>query len=500
MSSYNKQIINNSIFSVIQVIVVTLCAFYLYKYIIQTLGIEKLGLWSLILSVTSLATIGNFGFTGSLVKFSAELSVLNKYKQINAILNSSILGVSLILGVVLLLIYFFGYYFIGYLIEDKWIEMGQKLLFYALLSLYINIIAGLYFSILEGLNLAFLKSIAIIFATLVYTVLSIFLILEYDVTGLAYAQICQACLFLVSGIGLNLIYVKEFKFFYFKWHKELMKKVFDYGMSFQMIGLAQMFYDPITKALLSRFGGLDFVAIFEMASKLVVQVRAIPAGIIQNLVPKIVTLKTTLGHDKIIEAYKKMNVINLFLNFSTIVMILPFSNIISILLLGESNENFIMVLFIITIGWVINSLNISSYIVNLGTGNLKWNVISHFVVGILNFLFCFLVGYFSRNGLYIISGWILALIIGSSLIIIEYHQRNEVSYKIIFGKVFFQLLGYLSFLLLLSYFVNTKISNVVSLFVTQSALILIYYLLIASTIKELKENIIFILKTKNLKQ
>ena len=500
MSSYNKQIVNNSIFSFIQVIIVSLCAFYLYKYIIQILGIEKLGLWSLILSVTSLATIGNFGFTGSLVKFSAELSALNKYKQINAILNSSILGVSLILGVILILVFLIGYNCIGYLVEDNWIKMGQDLLFYALLSLYINIVAGLYFSVLEGLNLAYLKSIAFVFATIIYTVLSTFLILEYDLIGLAYAQVCQASLFLVSGIVLNFIYVKQFKFFYFKWHRKLMKKVFNYGINFQAIGLAQMFYDPITKSILSRFGGLDFVAIFEMASKLVLQVRAIPASIIQNLVPKIVTLKTTSGHNKIIEAYRKMNVINLFLNFSSLILILPFSNIISIFLLGESNQNFIVVLIITTVGWLINSLNIAPYIVNLGTGDLKWNVISHLIIGILNLLFCLLVGYFFRNGLYIISSWIVALIIGSSIIIIEYHQRNKVSYNIIFGKVFFQLLIYVSLLSAISYLLNTRIDNFLFLLITQCSLILIYYAAIILTIKEIKENIIVILKTKILKQ
>ena len=87
MSKYNKQIINNSILSIIQIFVVSICSFFLYKYIIVLLGIEKLGLWSLILSVTSLATLGNFGFTGSLIKFSAELSTTKKYKEINATLS-----------------------------------------------------------------------------------------------------------------------------------------------------------------------------------------------------------------------------------------------------------------------------------------------------------------------------------------------------------------------------------------------------------------------------
>jgi hypothetical protein len=136
----------------------------------------------------------------------------------------------------------------------------------------------------------------------------------------------------------------------------------------------------------------------------------------------------------------------------------------------------------------------------LGTGNLRWNVISHIIIGVLNLLFCFIAGYFFRNGLYVIFSWILALIIGSSIIIFEYHSRNEIPLNTIFGKVFIKLFGFLLLLLLLSYFVNNYISSFALLVGLQSALIVIYYLLITTKISELKENIIFILQTKKLKQ
>lgn len=496
MSSYNKQIINNSIFSAIQIVVVSISVFFLYKYIIEVLGIEKLGLWSLILSVTSLASIGNFGFTGSLVKFTAELSVGNNFKKINAILNSSIICVGIFLAVLFMLIYFLGYNFIGFFVDYKWISISRTLLSFALTSLYINIIASLYFSILEGLNLAYLRAISFITATIIYVVLSVIFIKSYDLLGLAYAQVCQALIFLILGIVLTKRFAFEFNIFYLKWHKNLMKKVFNYGMSFQLIGIAQILYDPITKAILSKYGGLNYVAIFEMASKLVIQVRAISAGIIQNIVPKIVKLNTVFGKEKIINAYKKINNINLFLIFSTLILIIPFSNIISILLLGHSEQKFIIILIITCTGWAINALNISSYMINLGTGDLRWNVISHLTIGFLNLFFCLLIGYFYRNGVYIILSWIFALILGSSLIIAEYHRRNKISFHFIFNKVFYQLLGFYLLLLIASYFINKHINNLILLITVECILILIYYYFVVFKIKEVKNNIYFIYQTK----
>lgn len=487
---------NNSIFSVIQIVIVSICVFYLYKYIIQTIGLEKLGLWSLILSVTSLATIGNFGFTGSLVKFSAELSVKEEYKKINAILNTSVLAVSLLLAILLPIIFFIGYYCIGYFVDEKWISTSQDLLFYALISLYINIIAGLYFSILEGLNLAYLRSISFILATIFYMVIAIIFIGKYDILGLAYAQVLQALFFLILAILCSKTRVQNFNYFYFKWHKDLMKKVFNYSVNFQAIGIAQMLYDPITKAILSKYGSLDYVAVFEMASKLVIQVRSISTAIIQNVVPKIVTLNVTFGSKKILDAYKKIHNINLFLMFTSLVLIIPFANIISIFLLGESDSSFIIVLIVICFGWLLNSLNIPSYMINLGTGNLKWNVISHLAIGFFNLLFCSIVGYFFGNGMYIIFSWILSLIIGSSFITIEYHLRNKLLFQFVFNKVFFKLSGLLVLLLISSYYINNQTNNIYFLIIVQITLVLIYFYFIIFKIEDVKKNIVLIYQTK----
>lgn len=496
MSSYNRQIINNSLFSLVQIVVVTALTFILYKYIIEILGLEKLGLWSLILSVTSLANIGNLGFTGSLIKFSAELSAEKEFAKINAILNTSIVGVSIIAAVLLLGVYVIGYNTLDFFVEDKWLESGRTLLSFALLSLYLNILSGLYFSILEGLNMAYLRSLAFIISTICYVVSAIFFANEYDIIGLAYAQILQATLFLVLGITLSLRFVKGFRIFYFKWHKKLMIEVFNYGVNFQIMGIAQMLYDPITKSILSRYGGLDFVAIFEMTSKLVRQVRMVPAAILQNIVPKIVTLNVTKGSNKVKEAYKRINNINLFLLFSSVFLLIPLSKIFSIILLDETNASFVISLIILSFGWAINSLNIPAYMVNLGTGHLKWNVVGHVIIGILNLVLCFLIGYFFENGIYITIGWIASLIVGSSIIVLEYHKRNGMALSSIFNQLFFKLLGCYLVLGVLSYLISVNINGLIPLILSQAVLILLYLSFLFLNIKEVKENVGLIYNTR----
>jgi O-antigen/teichoic acid export membrane protein len=52
-----------------------------------------------------------------------------------------------------------------------------------------------------------------------------------------------------------------------------------------------MLYDPITKALLTKFGGLSLVGYYEMANKLIYQIRSLKVSANQILVPAFADLK-----------------------------------------------------------------------------------------------------------------------------------------------------------------------------------------------------------------
>ena len=236
------------------------------------------------------------------------------------------------------------------------------------------------------------------------------------------------------------------------------------------------------------------MAIFEMCTKLVKQVRSLASGVLQNVVPKIATLTVTQPIEKIKEAYLKINKINTILLFFSVVLIIPFAKVFSLLLLGTVEPTFIWILTFLVIGWGINSLNIPAYMVNLGTGDLKWNVISHLVIGVLNLLLCFVIGYLFKNGVYIILSWIIALILGSLIIIIEYHHRNKLPLSVIFDVVFFKLFSYFGLLVLLNYLVGKTIDNIWLSTGITVGLLLLYMGAAIGTITPVKTQIKAILK------
>ena len=64
-----KQVFLNARVSIAQTIVVGLVLFILYRYLLATIGVEQLGLWSVVLASTSISRISELGLSGSVVKF-----------------------------------------------------------------------------------------------------------------------------------------------------------------------------------------------------------------------------------------------------------------------------------------------------------------------------------------------------------------------------------------------------------------------------------------------
>ena len=57
--------------SIIQTVVSGITVFILFKYILKTIGPEKLGIWSLVLAASSMVQVANLGMSGSIVKNAA---------------------------------------------------------------------------------------------------------------------------------------------------------------------------------------------------------------------------------------------------------------------------------------------------------------------------------------------------------------------------------------------------------------------------------------------
>ena len=451
-----KQVIINAILSISRVFVVGISSFILYRVVINSLGIEKLGVWSLVLSTTSITRISDLGFSSSVVKFVAKYRALGKKQRASDFIQTALISIFFISGLIIILLFVLLQEILPLIVDEKEIHLTISLLPYGMLSLFVTLLAGVFQSGLDGCQRIDIRELIQIGSSIIYLVLSLLLIQKYKLFGLAYASIIQSLvIFIFSWIFLY-SFIEEFPLFPRKWKKDVFIEMFSYGINFQIVSVVRMLYEPTTTALMSNFGGLAIVGYYQMAKKLIRQIRSFIVSANQTLVPFLADIKER--SPEIVQSYYKRSYSLVFyVSVPVYFSIIAMSPDISKLWVGSYEPIFIRFSIILSISWFLNTLNVPAYFANLGLGKLKWNTIAHLVIALLNVVFGLVFGsLFGGEG--VVIAWGFSLVIGSLILIIGYHKQNKISLKTMFpneSSALFIICSTVSFFL---FFLNSKIS------------------------------------------
>jgi len=88
---------------------------------------------------------------------------------------------------------------------------------------------------------------------------------------------------------------------------------------------------------------------------------------------------------------------------------------------------------LLSLGWAVNTLSVTAYFFNLGTGSLKWNTVSHVSTALLNATFGTLFG-LKFGGIGVAIATVCSLMIPSMLIIIMFHRESIIELTEIFDS------------------------------------------------------------------
>jgi O-antigen/teichoic acid export membrane protein len=216
-----------------------------------------------------------------------------------------------------------------------------------------------------------------------------------------------------------------------------------------------MFYDPITKALLSKFGGLSMVGYYEMANRMIQQFRALIVSANQVLVPSIADLQEK-SPEKIRSVYLTNYNLLFYLALPLYTMIIISTPLISELWIGHYERIFVILGILLSAGNFLNTLAGPSYFANLGTGLLRWNVISHITIAILNAGLGAIFGIIF-NGFGVVVAWIITLSLGSAVIYVAYHIENKIPLRELFPEDSRKMAGLCILIVLISFVIQPRI-------------------------------------------
>lgn len=489
-----KKTIWNATIAVTQVIISAITLVILYKYLLNTLGVESLGIWSVVLATTSLSNISQFGLSGSVTKFVAKYLARHEYEKVEMVLKTAVVTIGVILSFTLISIYYPLIWVLGRIIPTNSFETAVSLLPFALVSMWFSSVSGVILSGLDGCQRIDLRGLLMIIGILLFTILAINIIPYYGLLGLAYAQILQNIFILIVGWLFIRKELNIFTILPIGWNTALFKEMIRYGVNFQIGAIAMMLLDPVTKMLMTKFGSLAMTGYFEMANRMVLQFRGIIVAANQVLVPVIATLKEGEASEikkMYVQTFNLVVVLTLTC-YGFIFVITPY---VSEVWIGNYEPTFVFFAFMSILGWGVNTLSAPAYFDNLGTGALFWNTASHIIIGIINISVGLVAGYFLES-IGVMLSYVLAIIIGSATILIMYNRKNNI--------LFYNLLGTDSVMMLIAcslgcllgaapYYLFESTQSLAVIFTLSIALYLIPVLLVLNRnpqVKALKQFII----------
>jgi O-antigen/teichoic acid export membrane protein len=373
----------NALFSIVEVVLNGLGLFFIYKNVVSTLGVSLLGVWSLVLATTAFGRLADVGISAGLARFVARELAKGDDGVPQRYIETGMLSVAGIMGLLALLAYWPVYYALGIALHGDQLALARQIVPYALLTFWLLNINAVTAAALLGLHRADLRSISNIFGMLVQVGASLALVKGFQLKGLAWAQTAQY----VVAIALSWVFVlrvgRGVSPVPRRFHGRLFKELLGFGTKLQIGTIANLLFEPTTKIIIGHIAGTATLGLYELAYRMVYQVRGIAITALQNLVPAFANLKET-DPAALAALFRRTCRMAALVGAPIMGAVIIGAPIVSLIWIGVYNPDFVRLSALLALCWTVNILAAPSYFLGLGTGEVNVNVGGQVVTGVLS--------------------------------------------------------------------------------------------------------------------
>lgn len=361
----------NSIFSAVEVVVNGLGLFFIYRGVVQHLGLSDLGVWSIVLATTAFGRVADIGIAAGLARFIATSNSRSKHDVSSTYFSTALISILLLMGAIALLGWAPLSYALRFALEGAALSKAEGLLPWALLTFWLLNINAVVAAALLGIQRSDLRAVASIAGMALQVAASHALISTHGLEGLAWAQAAQYLLSL--SLGFAAIRLASSIRVSAAIDRSTLKELIGFGAKLQAGTIANLVFEPTCKLALGVVSGPAAVGLFEMAYRMVYQVRGIAVMSAQNLVPAFASAIQD-GPSELAMVFRRGT--RACATASAILMcgVAAGSPLASILLLGHVDPLFCQLTAILCICWAINIISAPSYYLGISRGTVNSNI------------------------------------------------------------------------------------------------------------------------------
>lgn len=400
------QVGRNALFSLSQSLVAIISIFLVYRLMVAHIGVELFGVWSLLIAGSSLVRIGDISGAGALARFVAIGSRIGETvpacDYVHTVVLTSI-GFNVVLGLV---IYLVGPMVLPHFIAPQYLAEAETLLPFVVATMVLGGLAVAVTSGIDGTQRADQRAIVVIVAALTFLTASWLLVPSYGIIGYGVALLLQQIIMLGLGWLVLRLHVADIGWLPYRWRRSVFAETTGYALKLNAIGVMGLLFEPLAKFAINHAGGPSLVAYYELASRLVVQIRGLVIAAANPLIPAFAALQCN-DYSAIQGMLEKSTRMAMLAAMGVALLALAGAPLMSLMVFGRLEPVVLAMNAALTVGWAINILGVPLYFAAQGQGVLRWNFISHALIAL-----SVLVGVFFLVPAFGSSGLIAAIVAG----------------------------------------------------------------------------------------
>lgn len=368
----------NTALALLEALFTTAIYFLLFRLVIASLGISQLGVWSLVSAAASIARVGDLGLSAGVNRFVAAALAQGMRSKARDVIDTALIAMAALYTSVSVIIYPIAYFTLPKLLGGESLSAARHLLPFSIVTLIVYSSAGVLSSSLSGLQLSYRKSMINIFSLLFMLLISAVLIKAFGLVGLGIAQIMQAIAVAVSSWTILQIELPGSRTVP-RWSAASFSEILAYGAQVQLGSIAALAFEPLVKIVMAKFGGLSDLALYEVALRLVTQVRNLVVSANQSLISAFAALYAS-NSPRLRALYDRSIRLTSIACLAMIAAIGFGSLAVSEVIFHTFTLKFLSFCAMLGVAQSINVLGTPAYMLGLGIGKVRYNLLSHIIM------------------------------------------------------------------------------------------------------------------------
>lgn len=407
----------NGLLAALQVLVVSISIFMSYRLVIRAAGADQFGLFSLMYAISTVVQIGALGAASGAARHVADLIGRGSASSVSKVaalsLATTTLGGVVVAGVLYPLIGLYADHLSSAAQTSLALELRPLVLLAALTVSF----AATTQALVDGLHRAYLRAVIAMVGAVVYLGVVAITASDVGIKSLPIAVVAQQLLSATASLAVFFFYLKRAnRAGHAGSPPKLLRAALGYNARLQFLTLPTLGIDPLVKIALERFAGLHFVALYEIANRLMQQSNAIVISAGQTLIPRFshhAANGSLQMRDSFVHASRTIGGLSVLV-FIGATTSLP---LVGLLVVGDDPTQFIQLGLILAVGWLANCLSSPGYFLAISVGDFRANTRANYGMAIVLAPLC-LAGGAATGGLGVGAGFTLALTLGGSYIFV----------------------------------------------------------------------------------